>query len=111
MESVYLSNNPMGDAGAEVLAKGLTSNKSLLRLTLTSCGLKSEGPKSILQALTGQSRLMTLHMGQSFATEDLGMRYNYLEHDVVESAKALVLNCKKTTKARAWHSRHDTLSA
>ena len=101
----------MGDAGAEVLAKGLTSNKSLLRLTLTSCGLKSEGPKSILQALTGQSRLMTLHMGQSFATEDLGMRYNYLEHDVVESAKALVLNCKKTTKARAWHSRHDTLSA
>ncbi|CAD6578970.1 MAG: NAD-dependent malic enzyme, mitochondrial [Alectoria sarmentosa] len=89
MESVYLSNNPMGDAGAEVLAKGLTSNKSLLRLTLTSCGLKSEGPKSILQALTGQSRLMTLHMGQSFATEDLGMRYNYLEHDVVEIGMTL----------------------
>lgn len=56
MESVYLSNNPKGDAGAEALAKGLASNKSLLRLTLASCGLKSEGAKSILQALIGHPR-------------------------------------------------------
>lgn len=94
LESVYLSANPMGDAGAIVLAKGLASNKSLIRLTLSSCGLKSEGAKSILRALKGHPQLMTLHMGQSFATEDLGMRYNYLEDDVVDSVKGLVLKCK-----------------
>ena len=33
---------------------------------------------------------MTLRMGQSFATEDLGMRYNYLEDDVVNSVKMMV---------------------
>lgn len=37
---------------------------------------------------------MTLHMGQSFATEDLGMRYNYPEDDVVNSVKKLVSSCE-----------------
>ena len=94
LESVYLDANPIGDAGADPLAKGLASNTSLLRLTLASCGLKSEGAKSILQALKGHPRLMTLRMGQSFATEDLGMRYNYLEDDVVDSVKMMVSTCK-----------------
>ena len=94
VESVYLSANPMGDAGANALAEGLTRNWSLLRLTLASCGLKPQGAKNILQALHGHPRVMTLHMGQSFATQDLGMRYNYLEDDVVDSVKGLVSNCK-----------------
>ena len=37
---------------------------------------------------------MTLHMGRSFATEDLGMRYNYLEDDVVDSVKIMVSTCQ-----------------
>lgn len=93
LESVYLSTKPMGDAGADTLAKGLGKNTSLLRLTLASCGLKSEGAKSILQALTGHPRLMKLNLGQNFATEDLGMRYNYLEDSVRDSVKALVSGC------------------
>ena len=94
LESAYLDANPMGDAGADALAKGLASNTSLLRLTLASCGLKSKGAKSILQALKGHPKLMTLRMGQSFATEDLGMRYNYLEDDVVDSVKMVVSTCQ-----------------
>ena len=94
VESVYLSCNPIGDAGAKALAIGLACNSSLLRLTLASCGLKSQGAKSILQALKCHPRIMTLHTGQSYATEDLSMRYNYLEDDVVDSIKGLVSNCK-----------------
>ena len=93
LESMYLSTNPMGVSGANTLAKGLAKNTSLLRLTLASCGLKSEGAKQILQALTGHPRLMTLRIGQSYATEDLGMRYNYLEDDVGDSVKAFVSGC------------------
>ena len=84
----------MGDAGTDALAGGLASTTSLLHLTLASCGLKSEGAKSILQALRGHSQLMTLRMGQSFATEDLGIRYNYLEDDVVDSVKMMVSSCQ-----------------
>ncbi len=94
IESVYMSSNPMGDAGAKALAQGLARNTSLLRLALASCGLKSEGAKSILLALKDHARLMTLHMGQSYSTEDLGMRYNYIEDDAADSVKALVLHCK-----------------
>ena len=36
---------------------------------------------------------MTLRMGQSYVTEDLGMRFNYLEDGVGNCARALVLNC------------------
>ena len=57
----------MGDAGADAHAK----NTSLLRLALASCGLKSEGAILILQALAGHPRLMTLRLGQKYATEDL----------------------------------------
>ena len=93
LESAYLDTNPIRDSGAKNLAEGLASNTSLLRLILGSCGLKSEGAKSVLQALKCHPRLMFFHVGQSFTTEDLGMRYNYLDDDVVDSVKALVLNC------------------
>ena len=94
VELVYLSANPMTDAGADALAEGLASNTSLLRLTHASCGLKTTGAKSILQALKGHPQLMTLHMGESVAKEDLGMRYNYLEDDMVDSAKTTVSTCQ-----------------
>ena len=80
----------MGNAGADAVVEGLASNTSLLRLTLASCGLKSVGAKSILQALKGHPQLKTLRMGQNFAIEDLRMRYNYLEDDVVDSVKMMV---------------------
>lgn len=53
---------------------------------------------------------MTLHMGQSFATEDLGMRYNYLEDDVVSSVKILVSN-RETLRMLELGTTGMTLSA
>ena len=91
---MYLGANPRGDARASALAEDLVKTTYLLCLTLASCGLKSEGATSVLQALKEHPRLTTLHIGQSYATEDLGMRYNYLEDDVTDSVKALVSNCK-----------------
>ena len=91
---MYLSANPVGNVGANSLAKGLAKKTSLLRLALASCGLESTSAKSILQALKGHPRLMALCMSQTFATEDLGMRYKYLEDEVADSVKALVSNCK-----------------
>ena len=77
LTSLYMSNNPIGSAAA-ALAPGLASNQSLERLSLQSCGL-SDGPTAtILSALEHHHNLKALDLGQSFATEDLGMRYNWL---------------------------------
>ena len=78
LESLYISNNPIGDAGAKELSKGLKVTLSLKRLVMSSCGLKNEGVRALLNALTGKSELIAFDIGQSFATEDLGTRYNYL---------------------------------
>ena len=43
IESLYLSNNPLGDAGAIAFARGLAVNKSLLRVSLASCGINTNG--------------------------------------------------------------------
>lgn len=94
IESLYLSNNPMGDAGATTLAEGLAKNMSLLRLMVSSYGLKTKGAVSMLEALELHPMLMSLNVGQSFATQYLGVRYNWLEDGTVESVKSLMANCK-----------------
>jgi hypothetical protein len=75
--SLYMSNNPIGSAAA-ALAPGLSSNQTLERLSLQSCGLSDVPTAALLSALEHHSTLKALDMGQSFATEDLGMRYNWL---------------------------------
>ncbi|KAG8531892.1 uncharacterized protein KY384_003528 [Bacidia gigantensis] len=85
LESLYMSLNPIGDADAIVLAQGLKRNKSLQRLSITSGGINSDGAAAVLDALRDHPSLMTLCLGQHFATEDLGMRYNYLTDSVEES--------------------------
>lgn len=49
-------------------------------------------------------------MGQRFATENLGMRYNYLEDDVVDNVKAL-LSTSKTLRMLELGTAGMTLSA
>ncbi|KAK5731981.1 hypothetical protein LTR17_010933 [Elasticomyces elasticus] len=73
LHSLYISNNPIGDAGATALAQGLKTNTSLKRLSMQSCGLTN-----ITTLLSASTNLETLNLGQSYATEDLGMRYNWL---------------------------------
>ncbi len=89
-----MSCNPVGDAGAVALAQGLAGNTSLLRLSITSCGLKSTGAEHIMTALRVHPRLMTLNIGQNYATDDLNARFNWLEDGVVPSVKSLVKESK-----------------
>lgn len=94
LESLYMSNNPLGDKGAMELSKGLQSNKGLLRLSIASCGLKSKGAGAIFDGLAAHPRLLTLSIGQSYSTKDLGSRYNFLTDDTTPSLTRLILGCK-----------------
>ncbi|KAK4549895.1 hypothetical protein LTR36_005196 [Oleoguttula mirabilis] len=85
LHSLYMSNNPVGDAGAAALASGLAANRSLKRLSLQSCSL--EDVRTLLEACTN---LEMLDIGQSYATEDLGMRYNWLIDTSVPAFVSLV---------------------
>jgi Ran GTPase-activating protein (RanGAP) involved in mRNA processing and transport len=77
LTSLYMSNNPIGSA-ATSLAPGLSSNQTLERISLQSCGLSDASTAALLSALEHHPNLKALDIGQSFATEDLGMRYNWL---------------------------------
>ena len=102
IESLYLSNNPIGDSGLIALSHGLRSNSTLRRIRISSSGLKNTGVSSLLFALTFATKnyelnLMTLDIGQSFATLDLGTRYNYLT-DGVEDAIVGFLHTAKSLR-------------
>lgn len=77
LESLYMSNNPIGD-NISLLADGLRKTETLKRLSIQSCGLKDEGSIEILKALSGHPSLKVLDMGQSYATRDLGSRFNWI---------------------------------
>ena len=81
LESLYMANNPIGDGGLELLSAALGVNTSLVRLFIPSCGLKNKGTTILLNALTRHANLASLDIGQSYATTDLGMRYNYLSDE------------------------------
>ena len=68
LESLYVSNNPLGNAGAEALAQGLNDNTSLNRLNVRSSALTSTGAIALMDALTHHPRIKTLDLSFSFAT-------------------------------------------
>lgn len=79
LESLYMSNNPVGTAGLLALSPALATNTSLTRLCLSSCGLSHKGAAALFRALAEHRKLSYLDVGQSFATADLGSRYNYFQ--------------------------------
>ena len=90
LESLYISNNPIGDSGAIALATGLQENKTLLRLSALSCGFKSAGGIALMDALSSHPRIMTLDISHSFSTEDSGMRFNWFDDAVYASVIHLI---------------------
>ncbi|GFF99774.1 isoform 4 of protein NLRC3 [Aspergillus udagawae] len=84
--SLYISSNPIGDAGAKALAKGLQQNKTLQRLSLQSVGLTDEGATALISSLQGHPALETFDMGQAYSTQDLNARFNYLSAECTISA-------------------------
>ncbi|KAF9268571.1 RNI-like protein [Marasmius fiardii PR-910] len=92
--SVYLSNNSLGSEGAKALSIGLKPNKNLERLSLSSCGLKDEGTIQLLNSLSSHPSLRLLDIGQSYATEDLGMRFNWLTEAIVPALIPMIENVR-----------------
>ncbi|SMY29582.1 unnamed protein product [Zymoseptoria tritici ST99CH_1A5] len=86
LHSLYLSNNPIGSA-ASLLAPGLARTRDLYRLVMQSCGLTSTSLSPLLTAIIARRELMVIDFGQSYATEDLGARYNWFTD---ESTPALI---------------------
>ena len=79
LSSLFLANNPLGPS-ASLLAPGLSSTRTLTRLSLQSCGLSDSPVATLLQALqtNPHSQIAALDFSQSYATEDLNARYNWL---------------------------------
>ena len=72
------------------MSLGLAHNATLKRLTLASTGLTSRGVIPLLGALTGHESLQTLDLGQSFATEDLDARFNWISDPAAETVVAFI---------------------
>ncbi|KAK5942522.1 hypothetical protein PMZ80_005087 [Knufia obscura] len=87
LESLYLSNNPLGNGGIAALTKDLTKNTTLQRLMLSSTGLTSYGATALFKSLTGHPTLIALDLSQSYATEDLNSHFNYISdtEDITET--------------------------
>ncbi|KAK6523690.1 hypothetical protein TWF281_001664 [Arthrobotrys megalospora] len=90
LTSLYLSNNLLGDSGCKVLAEGLRKNTSIERLSLQSIGASTPGIAALFDALAGHPSIRMIDVGQSYATMDLKMQFNWIEDDIVESALALI---------------------
>lgn len=94
LESLYISDNPIGDRGAFALAQGLAANKKLIRLSMRSCGLKSAGAIAIMNALIQHQSIMTLNLSHSYSTEDLNSRYNFFDDKVKDATFDLLKTSK-----------------
>ncbi|KAG4435606.1 hypothetical protein IFR05_008915 [Cadophora sp. M221] len=93
LESLFLSTNPIGDAGMTLLAPGLAKNKTLKRLTLASAGLTSKGVSLLAEALTAKDHLLhTLDLGASQTTKAHNQKFNYLDDDCIQALKPLILS-------------------
>ncbi|RHZ48768.1 hypothetical protein CDV55_100251 [Aspergillus turcosus] len=84
--SLYMSSNPIGDAGAKPLAQGLQQNKTLQRLSLQSVGLTDEGATALISSLQGHPSLETFDISQAYSTQDLNARFNYLSAECTINA-------------------------
>ncbi|PNS18635.1 Ran GTPase-activating protein 1 [Sphaceloma murrayae] len=83
IESLYLSLNPLGSHIVSLLP-GLQTNSSLQRLTLASTGQTDEYVALLLAAVTNHPSLRSLDLGQSYQTQDLSQRYNWLTGSLVD---------------------------
>ncbi|KAF2729739.1 RNI-like protein, partial [Polyplosphaeria fusca] len=90
LTSLYASNNPLGNPGATALARGLAHNTSLTRLLLSSTGLTSPGTTALCNTLSTHPALTTLDLSQSYATQDLASRYNYLTDACAPAIRTLI---------------------
>ncbi|KAJ1325794.1 NLR family CARD domain-containing 5 [Microdochium nivale] len=94
VESVYMSCNPLTDAGAIALARHLPQARSLKRLVLQSTGISSEGAVAVCSALHGHGAISMLDLGHAYATTDLAAGFNYIADDAANALAGLVRGCE-----------------
>lgn len=97
LKSLYLSNNPLGDAGVSILGRNIMLDSPMERLMISSVGMTSLGASKLLNSLAGHKNLLALDIGQSFATDDLGTRYNWITDDAFPSIRGYI---RSTTSIR-----------
>lgn len=90
LTSLYISNNLLGDSGCKVLAEGLRKNISIERLSIQSVGAGTEGIAALFEALAYHPSIRMLDVGQSYATIDLKMQFNWIEDGITDSAYELI---------------------
>jgi Ran GTPase-activating protein (RanGAP) involved in mRNA processing and transport len=92
LESLFLSSNPIGDAGARHLAAGIEKNTSLKRLMLASTGLTNKGVGSIARALVNSPcNLRCLDLSVSQTTKAHSQRFNYLDDGCISDLRSLIM--------------------
>jgi Ran GTPase-activating protein (RanGAP) involved in mRNA processing and transport len=74
LESLYVSNNPLGDDGVEALARGCFGNESLSRLALASVRMSDNSIGVLCHAVRKHRKLKMLNISLSYATGELGSR-------------------------------------
>ncbi|KAG0014033.1 hypothetical protein BGZ82_001923 [Podila clonocystis] len=90
LTSIYMSNNPLGNQGAEALAAALPKAPYLIRLFLKSVGVSTQGAVVLCKALAGHPGIRALDLGQAYSTHDLGQAYNYIEDEAVPTMLSLL---------------------
>ena len=93
LESLFLSTNPIGDAGIASLAPGLARNGSIKRITFASAGLTSKGVSELAAALSnGDKRLVSLDLAVSLTTLVHSQKFNYLDDTCIDALKPLIMS-------------------
>ncbi|KAF2669951.1 RNI-like protein [Microthyrium microscopicum] len=91
LESLYLSMNPLGDAGVILLTEALNRNTTLQRLMLGSVGMTGAGAEILFKSLAGHPNLMALDVGQAYATEDLKAHFNWIDDTAADAITDFIL--------------------
>ena len=98
LEKLYISDNKLGDYGAELLSEGITNTKTLKVLNISSNNIKS-GTTAIANALTNNTSLEKLYMNRNAIGRD----------EATAIAKAITNN--KTLKTLLLYNTMDKESA
>jgi hypothetical protein len=92
LESLFVSTNPLGDAGMKLLVPGVRSSKTLKRIMLGSTGLTSEGVIKLADALVdSDAPIHAVELGPSQTTKAHAQKFNYLDDSCVEALRRLIL--------------------
>ncbi|EFA79316.1 Prostaglandin-E [Heterostelium album PN500] len=107
LETIYMSCNHLGDAGASELAAGLLGDKTLLRLGLSSNCIGPAGTKELVDAVIKHPSLLELNLGFKRGTFLLGSLNNILGD---EGANEIARLIRANTQIRSIDLTHNSIS-